>query len=1020
MIRQQLAKLLAVILIVSCTIGSVEMTAFAAAADSLSTDIVMPENGEETVGASEEKAEADRQDREEENASEEAEEKAEETGQTGQEAAPGEGEDLSGGAQESAADPETAGNAQSGSEAESAVTAEGEGNGENEENAGSGEAGEAPGTEGAEQAESAEAPAQEAVDEAPEEAAGGRKEQENGPDAEDAGKDLSEKVPEGSTEEKGKEAAKEAVAETEKSLSLSSDKISLYVGKTAKLKAVVSFTAGSMEEAEKLAEEISWGSDRTGTVKVKAVGKAVLSAQEIASGESAPGSEAETGASDSEASSQTDGGGEKTPAAVTGTISQEVTVSAVAEGTARITASIGGEKKSCTVTAKPVPVALGKAKSLRWVSTTTLKWEAVKNANKYKVTVSLVNGSKTYSKTVTVTGKSYVDLEGQINALIKANKAALSGAAYTVTASVTAIATDTVHYKNGAAAKAPSLRYLRVNFQESVKRNGWFMKGGKWYLYEAGVKKTGWIWFLGKKYYLGDDGVMRTNCWVGKKYLKASGEMAKDEWVDGYRYYVDANGNKVAGKVFSLKRWVKTANGWRYKRVNGTYAKNEWLTIAGRTYYFDQKGYMKTGWVTQDGKKYFLNRSGSIASGLGVRCTGWKKVGSFEYWFDDAGVMAKDSWVDRGQYYVGVTGHKLSWITYANLRNVNTSNRLGYYVYGNGTPPEHSIAGYDLSYEKGNRIMVVDLLFTKDNIPVCFHDNEVKYARNKDGSRPSSAPVVSRMTLAQLREYDYGISMGEAYKGTPPLTMEEMVKWIRKHADTEMYIEVKTSSMNATQIKKVTALLSKYKITDRSSMIFNVTGASDTRAQRVHKAAPTLRIGFMTMNIGANVYSQIAKAQGTSNEVFLWCWPNTKLTTSIVQTLRNKNVLFEFGTLDTFGEIIKYYSKGTAYSYTSGIETDGAVFRDLLGAATFHEPARWETVGASYKYRQIDGTYARSKWLTIGGKKYHFNSRGNMQTGWLAISGKWYYLDSKGAMVTGTRTIAGKKYKFGTDGAMIQ
>ena len=996
MIRQQLARLLAVILTISCIAGSVGMTALASEADSLSTDIVMSENSEDASASDERPETAPVTGREEETAEEElsAFSEAEEAdGDSGQQEFQEGSEEQEDSAADSPEETEAGESPEQSEETGEEPPVSPENSEETE-----------PGTDGEQPEEAGSAPPE------VKENAAGREQA------------VSDQAAEENIAEKGKEAGKTEAVVTETSLSLSPEKVTVYVGKTASLKAVITFTAGSMEEAEEIAAGMTWSIGSGKAAEIKSVGKAVITAEEQSadtedteepSGEAAEGQggEEEPG---------TASGGDETAAAVTGTITQSVTVGALAEGQAVVTVKGGSESKKCTVTVKPVPVALGKGTNLRWTSTTILRWDAVKNTKQYQVIVSLVNGTKTYTKTVTVTGKTYVDLESQINALIKANKAALSGAAYTVTASVRAIATDTAHYKNGAAAKAPSFRYLRSNFQESVSRNGWFLRDGKWYFYDAGVKKTGWIWFLAKKYYLGDDGIMRTSCWVGNKYLKSNGEMATDEWVDGFRYYVDAQGNKVKDEVFSVKRWVKTKNGWRYKRVNGTYAKNGWLTISHRTYYFDSEGYARAGWITQNGKKYFLNNSGDIASGYGARCTGWKTVGSYTYWFDDNGVMAKNSWVDRNQYYVGGTGHKLSWITYANLRNVNTSNRLGYYVYSHGTPPEQSIAGYDLSYKKGNRIMVVDLLFTKDNIPVCFHDNEVKYARLKDGERPSSPPNVSKMTLAQLRQFDYGISSGEAYKGTPPLTLEEMAKWIRSHSDTEMYIEVKAASMNAEQIKKTTALLAKYKITDRSSMIFGVKSADDTRAQRVHKAAPTLRIGFMTKTIGATVYSQIAKAQGTNNEVFLWCWPDTKLTTSAVRTLRSKNTLFEFGTLDTFDEIISYYSKGTAYSYTSGVETDGAVFRNLLSTATFHDAAKWVSAGASWKYKQIDGTFARSKWLTIGGKNYHFNSKGLMQTGWLNIGGKLYYLDAKGIMVTGTRTIAGKKYTFGSDGVMVK
>ena len=400
--------------------------------------------------------------------------------------------------------------------------------------------------------------------------------------------------------------------------------------------------------------------------------------------------------------------------------------------------------------------------------------------------------------------------------------------------------------------------------------------------------------------------------------------------------------------------------------------------------------------------------------------TGWVKVGGYYYWFDDTGAMVTKNWVDKKQYYVNAAGHRVGWITYANLRNVGTSNRLGYYIGRKGSAPEQSIAAYDEAYKAGNRIMVIDLLFTKDNVPVCLHDNEVKYARMKDGSEPSKRPVVSALTLKQLGQYDFGIKWGQKYKGTPVLTLEQMAKWIKSHPDTEVYIEVKGTTMNAAQIKAATTILDKYKITDRSSMIFSVSKTTDTRAQRVHKASPKLRIGITTASVGTVALQQLSQAKGADNEVFLWCWKTTAMNASIVNKLRSMDVQFECGTMYTLSDVLDYYNKGSAYIYNTGIETDGAVFHKQLSTATCHDKAKWVSTAKGWKYKQIDTSYARNKWLTIAGSRYHFNKDGIMQTGWLNLGGKMYYLNAKGAMVTGTVTIAKHVYEFDANGVMVR
>lgn len=694
-----------------------------------------------------------------------------------------------------------------------------------------------------------------------------------------------------------------------------------------------------------------------------------------------------------------------------------VTVSALKEGTADLSVSVGGKTKEIHVCVDPVPVALAQCKNLLWKNVTVLYWDAVKGASSYRITTYLINNGKTYSKTISVNVTHY-DLEDEIIALIKANKAALKGASYSIRAAVWAKPTDTVHFKMGPGAKSDTFRYQAATYQEAISRNGWFYKAGKWYLYENGARLTGWVTFRSKRYYLDTDGILQTNCWIGKRYVKSNGEMAKDEWVDNYQYYVDASGLLKESVTFKTTNWVQNAKGWRYKTAAG-YIKGQWKKINHRMYYFDQYGYMKTGWLKEGTKKYYFKPVGDITAGRGVMQTGWVKSGSYYYWFEDDGSLAANKWVDRGQYYVNSAGRRLSHLNYMDLRNVNTSNRLGYYVYSKGAAPEQSIAGFEKAYQQGNRIMVINLRFTKDNVPVCFHDDRISYARRKDGSEPGNKPVISSSTLKQLQEYDYGIKWGKQYKGTSPLTLEEMIKWISKHADTEVYIEVKADKMSAEQINKAAAILSKYKVTDRSSMIFDVKAATDTRAQRVHKKLPTMRIGITTGSIGSITIDQAKKCKSARNEVFLYCWKTTKLSAATVKKLRALDLQFECGTFDKpndLNDILSYYAKGTAYTYNTGIETAGDVFHKFLRAATWHEKAHWETTAAGKKYMLLDGTYVRSRWFTLDGLTYRFDKNGIMLTGWFTLNGKRYYLNSRGERVTGKRTIDGHMYLFDDDG----
>ena len=144
--------------------------------------------------------------------------------------------------------------------------------------------------------------------------------------------------------------------------------------------------------------------------------------------------------------------------------------------------------------------------------------------------------------------------------------------------------------------------------------NKWKKIDEKWYHFdEKGYMQTGW-YQEGSYYY----------------YLKKSGVMAADEWVDNDKYYIDANGHWVKGKTKEEGSWKEDANGRWYKNADGSYPKNQWKKIDEKWYHFDENGYVQTGWYIEGGVYYYLNEDGS---------------------------MAVDEWVENGKYYVDANGH---------------------------------------------------------------------------------------------------------------------------------------------------------------------------------------------------------------------------------------------------------------------------------------------------------------------------------------------------------------------------
>ena len=227
---------------------------------------------------------------------------------------------------------------------------------------------------------------------------------------------------------------------------------------------------------------------------------------------------------------------------------------------------------------------------------------------------------------------------------------------------------------------------------------------------DAYLKVTGtpgWHQLDGDWYYVDENGNLVTDKWQGNYYLESDGKMATNKWIDNF--YVGSDGQWIENK------WIQSGNQWWYRHGDGTCTTNDFETIAGQRYYFDEKGYMVTGWQKINGQDYYFNASGVMAmntwvgayyldadgtmltnsftpDGCYVGYNGsylrnqWFGVHDKEYYFGANGVMYKNAW--SGAYYLGADG--------AMLTNAFTED--GYYVGESGaylTNQKITVSGKD-------------------------------------------------------------------------------------------------------------------------------------------------------------------------------------------------------------------------------------------------------------------------------------------------------------------------------------
>ena len=129
-------------------------------------------------------------------------------------------------------------------------------------------------------------------------------------------------------------------------------------------------------------------------------------------------------------------------------------------------------------------------------------------------------------------------------------------------------------------------------------------------------------------------------------------------------------------------QWKQSGNKWWYQYEDGTYPKNEFITIDNKLYRFDQYGYMQTGWFKIDNADYYASSSGEIkaqwvGSGNnwyyvdadGKMVTGFQTIAGAKYYFASSGLM-QTGWfkINGTDYYATSSGAiKAQWVGSGNI-----------------------------------------------------------------------------------------------------------------------------------------------------------------------------------------------------------------------------------------------------------------------------------------------------------------------------------------------------------------
>ena len=280
--------------------------------------------------------------------------------------------------------------------------------------------------------------------------------------------------------------------------------------------------------------------------------------------------------------------------------------------------------------------------------------------------------------------------------------------------------------------------------------------------------------------------------------------------------------------------------------------------------------------------------------------------------------------IDGGKYYFDMPCHYIMDgklfgevpLTNDNLIGGVVENRLDAFIKaiahrGYSTEaPENTLPSYRLAKRKGFSYVECDVQWTSDNVPVLLHDNTIDRTSNGTGN-------ITSMTLAQVKEYDFGAWKDTKYAGTKIPTFEEFIILCKK-LNLHAYIELK-GGINATKAQILVNILKKL------GMIKNVTFISftDSYLADILAILPTARVALL----GTMTQTLIDKAialQTEQNDVFINT-DNYLLDVALVESAILSGIPVEVWTVNNTTRVHELVAMGI-----SGISTDTLNIAEVL------------------------------------------------------------------------------------------
>lgn len=473
----------------------------------------------------------------------------------------------------------------------------------------------------------------------------------------------------------------------------------------------------------------------------------------------------------------------------------------------------------------------------------------------------------------------------------------------------------------------------------------------------------------------------------GSGLMITSGSLEVDsDMLTAIRKYYNYNSNNGKRTYTSIQYdtplgWTMLPNGnWKYRLTANTFARNQWLRVNGKWYYFGADSVMLTGWQNISGKYFYFNAAGDLWTG-----------GSQSSTTGTSGSVQANSQVAANS-------------TQTSERTVTTDNEQ--HVY---TGKTQQITSLTVTFKEEevepNKVRPMTI-----SVPSNVELVSTNYSVQPENWTPGTK-VTIMLTVKATGNYQFGSGLkvsgsnasfktqsGDAFTRT--LKYEYTAK-ARLAKPQRVYLDgnsvVKWSKVSGANRYNV-------KITYDEEYTYNPTSSTSDMTLYVDEGEDEERYNGKNRSITVNEPQIDAADYIGIDEI-----KDVKfLITAMPSSARSSSYLSS--------EAVEFTAEQGSVESSTNV---GSVTTNKAGDMVYIDGSGdyitgWQDLNGAWYYFENSGK-AATGWKQIEKRWYYFGADNKMVTGWAEINGFWYYLndggdDIYGAMLTSTHEINGVSY----------